>query len=277
MLSYRHAFHAGNFADVFKHVALTALLHTIMRKEKPFFYLDTHAGAGMYDLCSKAPQETAEYADGIGYLWDRSDAPGEVADYLSVVRHFNPDGRPRYYPGSPAIARQLIRPCDRMALCELHNSDFPSLAGLFAGDRRVQVHHKDGYKGLTAFLPPKERRGLVLVDPSYEVKQEYAQVVREITAAHQRWPSGTYAIWYPILKSRGIEPFGNGFQQSGMRKILRAEMVVAKNSPGMQGTGMIIINPPWQFKESLESLLPWLLSALAADEGQSRVDWLVEE
>jgi len=277
MLSYRHAFHAGNFADVFKHITLTLLLRAIMRKEKPFFYLETHAGAGMYDLRSDTAKKTAEYVNGIGRLWDCCNAPAEVSDYLSVIRHFNPNGLPHHYPGSPAITHHLLRPRDRMVLCELHGSEVPHLTTLFKGDRRVQIQHQDGYKGLAAYLPPKERRGLVLIDPSYEVKDEYSQVVKAIKEAHRRWASGTYAIWYPLLKSRGMEPFDSMFQQSSIRKILRAEMVVDKDAPGMQGSGMIIINPPWLLKESLESLLPWLTSTLGAKDEHCRIDWLVEE
>lgn len=164
-----------------------------------------------------------------------------------------------------------------MVLCEMHSSEFPRLKQLFADDRRVQVHNQNGYQGLAAFLPPRERRGLVLIDPSYEVKQEYVQVVEGVKTACRRWATGIYAIWYPVLQSRGTEPFGKGFQKSGIRKILRAEMVVDKNSSGMQGAGMIIINPPWQLKESLESLLPWLITTLGVAEAHCKVEWLVEE
>ena len=277
MLSYRHAFHAGNFADVCKHATLAMLLQALLRKEKPFFYLDTHAGAGSYDLGSEVAKKNLEFEDGIGRLWDNTHTPDEIADYLSVIRHFNTNGKLRYYPGSPAITQHLIRPDDRMVLCEMHSSEFPRLERLFSDDRRIQTHKQNGYQGLAAFLPPRERRGLVFIDPSYEVKQEYSQVVEEIKKAYRRWSSGIYAIWYPIIKSRGAEPFGKGFQKSGIRKILCAEMVVDKNNPGMQGTGMIIINPPWQLKESLETLLPWLTTTLEVADSHSKVEWLVEE
>jgi len=211
MLSYRHAFHAGNFADVFKHVLLVQLVRALRGKDKPFCLLDTHAGAARYDLGSAPARknrefadQNREFADGIGRLWRQPGLSSELGDYLDRVRALNPDGELRWYPGSPRIARDLLRPNDRLILAELHPTEFPLLKAEFRNDRQVAAHHTDGYAALNAFLPPPERRGLVLLDPPYELKDEFERLAEAVRRIHRRWATGIAAVWYPILPPSGI-------------------------------------------------------------------------
>lgn len=280
MLSYRHGFHAGNFADVLKHVVLTHLLLDLTRKPAPLCYLETHAGAGRYDLASDQAQKTGEFRDGIGRLWLAGGLPPGLAPYLEAVRALNPDGALRVYPGSPRIARHWLRPGDRMVLAELHGSDYPLLKAQFAGDRQVAVHHMDGYQGLKAFLPPQEKRGLLLLDPAYEVKDEYDRLPAALRAAYPHWRNGVYAVWYPILTRVGADRFLAALAATGIRKMLLAELTVrpAAATAGMGGCGMVVVNPPWRLEETLAPLLAWLAEALAGPTaGAWRVEWLVAE
>src|SRR5689334_17465906 len=207
MLSYRHLFHAGNFADVFKHVLLTRLLISLNQKDKPYFFLDTHAGIGRYDFTHPWAQKVREYESGIAKVWKQKDVPDELAPYMEAVRRENPDGKLRYYPGSPLIARRLIRPVDRIALTELNKTDFAELEALFARERRVQVQLMDGHQALKAHLPPKERRGLVLIDSSFDRAKEFARLVAAIDTAYKRWETGIYALWYPLMGAGVIREF----------------------------------------------------------------------
>ncbi len=278
-MNYRHVFHAGNFADVFKHVVLSLLLKSLHRKDTPFCYLDTHAGAGRYDLTSEAAQKTGEYRDGVQRLWDR-DALPEVADYLAAVRAINTDGRLHYYPGSPAIARFFLRPQDRMVLLELQADESMALQAGFAGDRQVVVQRQDGYAGLKAYLPPKERRGLVLLDPPYESNQEYERIVAGLRIAHDRWASGMYAIWYPIKDRAPVERFHRALVATGIREILLAEFCPFPEDSGfrLNGCGMVMINPPWKLEETLRRLLPELLDVLRQHPAaRTALTWLVPE
>ena len=203
MLSYRHGFHAGNHADVLKHVALVALLRDLTRKDKPLVVLDTHAGAGTYSLEQGFAVRNAEFRDGIAMLWERNDLPEPVADYRDQVRFVNPDGVLRHYPGSPRIALGVLRPQDRLRLFELHGTEAKILAQQFAQDsRRVTVTAGDGFAGLKAVLPPPSRRGLVLIDPSYELASDYRAVVTALREGMQRFATGTFAVWYPLLQRR---------------------------------------------------------------------------
>jgi 23S rRNA (adenine2030-N6)-methyltransferase len=285
VLAYRHLFHAGNFADVFKHTLLVRLLAALGQKEKPFFYLDTHAGLGLYDLAHAWAQKAREFDLGIGRIWQRRDLPPALAGYLDAVRAENPDGRLRYYPGSPCIARRLLRPGDRMALTELNKSDCAELAERFAGDRQVQVRRMDGYEALGAFLPPKERRGLVLLDSSFDRAGEFARIAAAIASAHRRWATGMYAVWYPVIERPAIRRFEREIAETGIRKILQLELAVTAE-PGagalqtgmMHGCGMLVINPPWRLDEEAVPLLDWLAQALARDGGGAHVvRWLVPE
>ena len=277
MLSYRHAFHAGNFADVFKHVLLIGLIRALQRKDKPFRVFDTHAGAGRYSLDSAAADRNREYQNGIGRLWNRASRIPELEAYCNQVRAFNPDGVLREYPGSPCLIRQLLRPGDRLTLTELHPSDYPTLRAECAGDRRVVVHHADGYAHLKAGLPPPERRGLVFIDPAFERRDEFEHLVQAVQLVHQRWPTGRLAIWYPILDRAPSLRFQQDLQALGIPAMLCAELGLQPfdRPVGLHGCGMILINPPWQFAEQLKSLLPELLAILQSGQyGQTRLEWL---
>jgi 23S rRNA (adenine2030-N6)-methyltransferase len=281
MFSYRHAFHAGNHADVFKHLVLTLLVRELLNKDKPFFYLDTHSGAGRYDLDSELARKNREYQSGIGRLWTARDVPAEVADYLAAVRELNPDGAaPRHYPGSPRIVRRLLRPQDRMVLCELHPTEIRVLTDEFAGDRQVRVHPEDGYHSLKALLPPPERRGLVHLDPAYELKDERRRLLEAVKTGYARWATGIYAVWYPIQDRATADEFLRRLAKTGIRKLLVADFRVLNetDTPRLNGSGMVIVNPPWKLEEKLREVLPWLWKTLApAGEGGWRVEWLVGE
>lgn len=278
-MNYRHAYHAGNFADVTKHVVLTLLLKSLHKKTTPFFYLDTHAGAGRYDLASEAAQKTSEYHAGIQLLWDTV-TPPELAEFLAVVRAQNPTGSLRYYPGSPAIAQHFLRQQDRMVLLERRADECAQLQSTFAGYRQVTVRAHDGYSGLKAFLPPKERRGLVLIDPPYESDNEYEQVVAGLRDAHERWASGIYIIWYPIKNRPPVARLHRAVIATGIRKILLLELCPYPDDTVLRlnGCGMIVVNPPWMLEAALQALLPKLLELLRAHSaGRSRLAWLVPE
>ena len=279
MLSYRHLFHAGSFADVFKHVLLTRLLISLNQKDKPYFFLDTHAGIGRYDLSHPWAQKGREYESGIAKLWDRDDIPAAMKPYMDIVRAENTDGHLRYYPGSPLITRKLIRPIDRIALTELNKTDCATLHELFARDRRVNVQLMDGYQSLKAHLPPKERRGLVLIDSSFDRAREFSRIAKALHDAHTRWATGTYAIWYPLMGAGVIRGFEREIEAAGIRKVLQFELsVLPEDAATMPGSGMIIINPPWKFDTEMRTLLRWLWSALTVKSaGGVKVNWLSRE
>lgn len=281
MLSYRHIYHAGNFADVFKHVLLVQLLQALTRKETPCFVLDSHAGIGRYDLRTDEAMKNREFAEGVLRLPACADMPAAVQDYLALVRAENATADAFvWYPGSPCITRALLRAQDRLVLSELHKADYAQLKQLFAGDAQVAVHLQDAYQGLKAFLPPKERRGLVLIDPPYERKDEYERVVAALAMAYRRWPTGVYAIWYPVMSRSLVTRFHTALQATGIRKILCAELCVedADERTRFAGSGMLIVNPPWPLQEHIAALLPWLWRCLApAGRGDARLDWLVPE
>lgn len=280
MLSYRHGFHAGNFADVLKHVVLTQTVRSLLRKSAPFFFLDTHAGGGRYDLESAMAKQNREHRSGIERLWKLPSAPPELEDYLAAVRALNPGGRLRLYPGSPLIVRHFLRGGDRMALCELHGTEVQSLRSVFAGERRITVNQIDGYQGLKAFLPPPERRGLVLCDPPFELRNERERMVEAAAAAWKRWPTGMFAYWYPIQDRRTADWLHRKFRQTGIGRLLAMELSVLPETgeKGMSGSGMIVVNPPWRLDEQMKTLLPWLHAALSPQgEGGWRLEWLAGE
>lgn len=278
-MNYRHIYHAGNFADVFKHVVLITLLEALQHKDKPFCYIDTHAGIGCYDLQAKEAKKTKEYSSGIGQIVKHyRDAPSEIQSLLKIVHSVNADTAvdhlPRYYPGSPRIARYLLRPQDKMVISELHPQDAILLKQEFWGDSQVAVHELDGYLALKAFLPPKERRGLVLIDPPYEQKDEADVVIKNLKLALQRWESGVYAVWYPIKEKRFIYNLTRKLRSLNIDKILVTELsIYPEDSPlSLNGSGMIVINPPWQLDERLKILLPWLWRVLSPEKaGDFRV------
>jgi 23S rRNA (adenine2030-N6)-methyltransferase len=279
MLSYRHAFHAGNHADVLKHAVLVLVLEYLKQKDKPLLFVDTHAGAGRYDLTSPWAQKIGEFEGGIGRLLECQPLPGELRAYVGLIKSLNRNQRLQCYPGSPWLAAELLRPQDRARLFELHPADFEPLGSLFRGDRRIKVEQQDGFKALPALLPPAQRRALVLIDPPYEVKQDYATVVRVLRAAWRRFPIGVYLLWYPVVRRASVERLERDLEVSGLRDVLLAELAVAPaGREGMQGSGLIIVNPPWTLKPQLQTLLAFLADALGLQgQGSYRVEVLVEE
>jgi len=280
MLAYRHLFHAGNFADVFKHALLARLLIALGGKGKPYCYLDTHAGTGRYDLAHEWAWKTREFENGIGKLWDRKDVPAALAPYLDAVRSENPKGRLRFYPGSPLIALKLRRPGDRIVLVELNRKDHAELEAVVGRERHVAVHLMDGYQALKAFLPPPERRGLVLLDSSFDRSGEFARIARALKDAHQRWATGTFAVWYPLMAPAAMRSFDRDVERTGIGKILRLELLVRKRDAdtAIPGCGMLVVNPPWKFEAEARPLLDWLWRALTPDgAGGVKVDWLAPE
>jgi len=280
MLAYRHLFHAGNFADVFKHALLTRLLLLMGQKDKPFSYLDTHAGIGRYDLSHAWAQKLSEYKDGIWRLWEREDIPELLAPYLQIVRAQNRSHQLRFYPGSPVIARELLRRSDHLVLVELSKEDYGRLAHLFADERRARVINDDGYHALKAFLPPLERRGLTLIDSSFDRGGEFERLTQALVLAHRRFATGVYALWYPLMEPPVMHQFERAFAATGVRKILQAELSVygAKWRASLRGCGMMVINPPFGFEQQARDVLEWLWPALREDqEGGVRVRWLVPE
>lgn len=276
MLSYQHGFHAGNVADVHKHLALTLLLTELTRKETPLAYLDTHAGRGLYDLTTPQALKTAEHAAGIGRLWSAAPPAAPLAPYLSVVARFNPDGRLRHYPGSPAIAAALLRPQDRALLCERHPAELAALRAQFRGDRRIAIHARDALEGLRALAPPRENRGLALIDPSYEVKSDYPQVAEALIEARKHWRAGVFALWYPLLAAARHTALLAALERSGQRKVLHAELRLAPHPRGLglHGSGLLIANPPWPFEAALSAAGEALAPLLG---GSHHLEWLVPE
>jgi 23S rRNA (adenine2030-N6)-methyltransferase len=277
VLSYRHSFHAGNFADVLKHIVLVEILLYLRQKEAAFHYIDTHAGAGLFDLESEHAQKLGEHRTGIASL-SREDWP-DLSAYFDAVMSFNPDGALKNYPGSPMLARRLMREQDRSWLFELHPADYTQLQAITGHDRRIKVMQEDGLKGMLRLVPPVSRRALVLVDPSYEVKTEFEAVVDAISAAHRKFPTGIYAAWYPVVNRQRIDSLIQRFASSGMRNIQRFELARAADTPmdqtvagkkaarGMTASGMIVVNPPWVLMEKMSHLLPRLLEALGGLAG----------
>lgn len=269
MLSYRHAFHAGNHADVLKHLVLAHILDYLNLKDKPWWYVDTHAGAGIYDLRTEYARKNAEYETGIGRLWKCTDPPKAVARYIDLVRGLNPDGRLRLYPGSPWIASRLMRRQDRLRLFELHPTDERLLQQTFAKlGQQVRIEASDGFDGLMAILPPPTRRGLTLIDPAYEVKTDYRAVVQTLKAGLKRFATGIYAIWYPLLPRHEARELPQRLRRlSGLRWFevnLRVRAPAAEGF-GMYGSGMFVVNPPWTLAATLADALPWLTRVLAQD------------
>ena len=271
MLSYRHAYHAGSHADVLKHCVVLELLSYFNRKDKPWYYIDTHAGGGCYALESEHAGKTAEHEEGIARIWGRTDLPAPLAAYREAVAQFNPHGRLVFYPGSPALAMTMARPQDRLRLFELHPADFEALERTFAGEtERVQCRKADGFTGLKSLLPPLSRRALVLIDPSYEIKDDYRKVVDCVKDAMRRFPTGTYAVWYPLLARSEARNLPTRLADLGAQSWLDLRLAVRRpprDGFGMFGSGMFIINPPWVLPERLEAMMPWLVNVLGTDDG----------
>jgi 23S rRNA (adenine2030-N6)-methyltransferase len=280
VLAYRHLFHAGNVADVFKHAVLAQMVELIKRKEKPFFYLDTHGGIGRYDLSHAWATKNREFDDGIGRLIARADHPLALRPYLDAVLAQNPAGELRFYPGSPVLVHRSLRAGDRMAVSELNRDDCVRLQRLFAGERRVQVRNMDGYQALKAFLPPHERRGLILIDSSFDRAGEYRRAGQALIEAYGRFATGVYALWYPLMSPRAVTEFESSIASSGLRKVMKLELSVHPQDwrDGLRGSAMLVINPPYGLEAIAATMLPWLWRALAAKgQGGYRVEWLVPE
>jgi 23S rRNA (adenine2030-N6)-methyltransferase len=282
VLSYRHGFHAGNFADVVKHVVLIELLQALARKPAPCFVLDTHAGAGCYDLAAPAATRR-EHEQGIARLWRPDGAcPAAVGRYLELVRAANaPDAaQPRRYPGSPWIERASLRAHDRLVCCELHPADYAALREVLGGDPRVELRHADGYAALAALLPPRERRGLVLVDPAYERRDELDRLLAGLESGLERFAHGLFVLWYPIARTVAAARLHAAVAAGGARKVLRVELCVRPDDHplGLNGSGLLIVNPPHRSADALSEDLRWLHPRLAPEGGgRVRVDWLVPE
>ena len=274
MLSYRHAFHAGGFADVLKHAVLVHVLRHAVGKPKPVYFLDTHAGAGSYDLGAAMAQKTGEYRTGIARLLAVArPAPELIAPYLRLVEAANPPGVLRSYPGSPALARAMLRAQDRLDLVELHGTDHGILAG-WAG-AGVQARREDGLAALVARMPPRERRGVILIDPSYELKSDYQAVPQALARAHRRFATGTFLLWYPVIERARTDELLASLRASGIERQLRLELGLRPDAPGrgMTAAGMVVVNPPWTLEQAAADALPWLAHTLAA-EGPVSVGWL---
>jgi 23S rRNA (adenine2030-N6)-methyltransferase len=290
-MNYRHAYHAGNFADVLKHVVLLALVEALEAKPTPFAYIDTHAGSGCYALEGHEAGKTGEYRDGIRRLLFPDLAAGndETAALPPLLRRWmdgilalpgNEDGL-KLYPGSPLQAVRAMRENDSAQLCELHPEEAARLRELFAHDRRVHVHHRNGYEALKALVPPKEKRGLVLVDPPYEAQDaEYRTIEQALKSAIARWPTGVYAVWYPIKLRSQVQPFLRGLQHGIARRVLRAELLVhADDSPlRLNGSGMVVLNAPWNLDETLREPLRVLARLLGQGQpARWQLDWLAND
>lgn len=290
-MNYRHHYHAGNYADVFKHALLLQLVRAMQRKEKGFLYLDTHAGRGGYDLSTTTllpdgRERAPEWPEGIGRFWNAANSPEDVARYVAAVRAFNERAGGKaeelqFYPGSPWIVQAALRSQDRAALCELREDDAEALAIDFGRERRVAVQRMDGYTALKAMLPPPEKRALVLIDPPFENASEFADIRAGLREALARFPSGTYAIWYPITERAKSDRFLKEVADSPFAPpALCAELQIAADSAQvrMKGCGLLVLNPPWQIDEEFRRVLPVLAERLKQDAGgEARVSWPVPE
>ena len=283
-MNYRHAFHAGNFADVLKHVVLMMLVEHLKKKSAPFLFLDTHAGRGLYDLSDSQAQRSGEYKSGIGRVLDAPAAqlPAEVSAYAQLVRQSAGKGHSAItaYPGSPLIVARLRRPHDRLVLMETLPKEAAALKAALGRGRLVSVLESDGYAALKAHLPPRENRGLVLIDPPYESDLEFDRVLAGLELAHERWPTGTYCVWYPLTDRAGPVRFHRGLERSGIRKVLGVQLNVLPTDAqvGMAGAGLVIVNPPWMLDERLKELLPQLHKVLSPEGlGGTSVEWIVPE
>ena len=285
MFSYRHAFHAGNHADVLKHVVLMQVLLYATRKETPLFYIDTHSGAGVYSLKGNEARKSAESQSGIARLWGNKTVSPAVRDYLTLVQDMNPDGKLRFYPGSPYIAERILRSQDRLRLFEWHPAEFRVLDENFkvmvkSGEvntrprsergKRVLVERKDGFASLKALLPPPSRRAVILIDPPYEDKSDYRKVIDVVSDALKRFSTGTYLIWYPLLQRPESRRFASRLKQAISQEWLDVTLSAGSPVPdgfGFVSSGMFVVNPPWKLAESLQETMPCLVSALKRDSG----------
>jgi len=285
MLSYQHSYHAGNHADVLKHVVLGEVLAAMQQKDAPLFALDAFASRGSSDLDSVEALKNREFDSGIGRIWLHKDdpMPAGVTRWLDAVLPLNNDDRCTTYPGSTALLHHWLREQDRLAACEMHPQEFDALRAAFRSTRSLALHKRDAYEALGALLPPKEKRGLIFLDPSFEEKDEYHRIGNAVTAAYPHFRAGVYVIWYPLLPAGREKELFRTLQKSGIRKILRVELQgngafgEVENPMQMQGSGMLVVNPPWHATASIRLSLGWLNNTLCPGTGHSSCDWLVAE
>ncbi len=271
-MNYRHAFHAGNHTEVFKHAALVFVLEHLLQKPQPFAVLDTHAGLGLYDLTSEQAQKTREYEEGVA----RIIGPGlkSAPAYTSLVQSMNPDG-PAAYPGSPEIVRHFLRDQDRLMACELHPADAETLKARYRGDPRISIHHRDGYEAIGGLLPPPERRGLVFIDPPFELKDEAARLARALATGLKRWSTGIFLAWYPVKDHEIGDALAAAAGEAGLPKALRAEFLpYAMDETTLPGGGLIVCNTPWKLDEKLSALCEELGGVLGTGRGGWAVEWI---
>jgi 23S rRNA (adenine2030-N6)-methyltransferase len=276
-MNYRHIFHAGSICDVVKHAVLTLALASLRSKDKPFCVLDTHAGIGLYDLEDERARKTGEAEAGILRLLAAEPLP-ELDDYYRILRELNPDGF-RFYPGSPLIERRMLREHDRLILCELHEEDYAALKKQFRNDDQAHIHHRDGYEALGAFLPPAEKRGLVLIDPPFEQTDEFAHLATVLIETQARWPQGTLLAWYPVKERPAVWGFHEALLAAGMPKMFYAEFIYQDETRAdrLNGCGIVAVNPPWRLDEKLQRLFAALHKALKTDVHGVAVKWLTDE
>ena len=277
MLAYRHAFHAGNHADVLKHITLTLVLRYMNQKDKSYRMIDTHAGAGGYSLEGQYAQKKGEYLQGVARLWERDDLPEAVADYMALVRQFNPDGMLEQYPGSPAFAQMLLRSQDQLRLFERHPTDHRILEAYLGGVRGAEVKDTDGFEGLKGQVPPSSRRAVVLMDPSYEGHGDYPKVVSSLREAILRFPEGVYMVWYPQVSKLEAAQLPRRLEGLAPKGWLHARLTVQQPDAqgfGLAGSGMFILNPPYTLHAQLLEVLPWLTEVLGQYDG---ANYLLEE
>lgn len=280
MLSYKHAFHAGNHADVLKHIVLMYSLEYMKRKSKPLMYLDTHAGSALYSKTSDEALKNKEYENGINAVVASKNIPKLVERYVELVVQCQKENANESYPGSPWLAKMLLQSTDCLFLYELHNNEFRALEANMAFVRSSRVFHSDGLKGLVASMPPVQRRGLVLIDPSYELKEDYERVASSIIEAYKRFIGGTFLLWYPVVDRDRIDRLEKRLINSGIRNISLYELTVSEDSSatGMTGSGMIVINQAWTLKKEMQEVLPFLSKTLGLDgRGCFRIETLVAE
>jgi len=286
-MNYRHDFHAGNFADVFKHIFLTRILLHLLKKPAPFRYIDTHAGSGCYDLFGPQADRTAEWREGLGRVMAAADMPTAVLrELIDPYVHMaapavrEPPDTSCPYPGSPAIAAALLRPWDRMICCELHPDIMQKLHAYFVRDQRVKSIEIDGFTGLNAFVPPKERRGLALIDPPYERADDLERSLEALETAWRKWSTGIFMLWYPVKDRRDVNARLRELGTRSIKRVLRLELQIADPAPvgPLVANGLLIVNPPFQLVDEARVILPFLAEAMAdKHSGKSKIEWLVPE
>lgn len=290
LLSYRHAFHAGNFADVLKHAVLTNVLEYMTRKDKGYTYIDTHSGAGMYKLMEEYAQKTGEYKQGIAKLIDNEDVPDALSEYIELIKSCNKKSESEtannskstvleIYPGSPGVAKEFSRRQDSAHLFELHSTDINHLEQFCERWNKSHVKQSDGYEGLLSLVPPPSRRGIVLIDPPYELKEDYPKAVKTIISAYKKFATGTYILWYPVVKRDLVEQMKTNFTLSNVKNVLQVELCLQADTEeyGMTGTGLFIVNPPWLLTQQLEEILPYLKDKLGNNQTSYTLEQIIEE